>query len=708
MTQEQQDAILAEALEDYHRQRARGERPDEVVFQKRLGDLYPEFAALVAAETLIDEALEPTGEAAHLPIAWGSYTLLREIARGAAGVVYEAIHRKLGRKVALKVLRTGVDTDANARERFQREAQALAQVKHDHIVEIYEFGEVDGRPYYAMSLVDGPTLADLVKQDRLPDPATLCRGLAGVADALVTLHAAGIIHRDVKPSNIMVDSQGRYMLADFGLARSAMSTTMTRSGDALGTPLYMSPEQMLGNRSGIEERTDVYGLGATMYQLLTGAPPFRTDNLHALMRMVLKERPEHPRSIAPDLPPGCSRIALQCLEKDARDRYGSAAELRDDLLRFADGARVSGRPLTMTQRGLRAVRRHPVLALAACVLVALGITWAAQPNDPIQLRVTTTPIADIEIVGDPRRFRSPLEIDLPSDRDYTVFVHSPDPAIISPGRLTVKGEPGLVKESVLLRALNLEGHLYIDRENAKLRAAGYTSAGQERGHRAEFVFENRYPRGPVRSSDLAAWSVAVGTGFAERFPAGARLVFDSGEHRLHDEAFPEPERSALSGAIPQTVLDALKPGMTVTWGLARAAGEPIQDDFSASFEVVERDVGDVLERIEQAVASMPESSRAVARATLRGEVFLHQGLPAAAWESVDAFVTGDRLLRLENGEASIQSAVDTIAVKREAVIALFPGTKARSASEAWREVAEDIGLYSDSAWAAYRDRLERK
>ena len=167
MTEEQKDGVLAECLEDYHRARARGEIPDLAKHREKLSELYPEFVELVAAETAIDAALDSAGET-ELPQNWGEYVLLGEIGRGAAGVVYEAMHRKLGRKVALKVLRTGVDTDATARERFIREAQALAQVRHDHIVEIYEYGERDGRPFYAMSLVDGPSLAQLTKLDQRP------------------------------------------------------------------------------------------------------------------------------------------------------------------------------------------------------------------------------------------------------------------------------------------------------------------------------------------------------------------------------------------------------------------------------------------------------------------------------------------------------------------------------------------------------------
>ena len=176
--------------------------------------------------------------------------------------------------MAVKVLRTGFDTSPEAIERFRREAVACAQVRHDNIVEVYESGDVDGRPFYAMALLRGRSLSRLIRSGPMPTPQETCRRLADVADALHTLHEHGIIHRDIKPSNIMIEESGRMVLADFGLARTLVSAALTKTGEALGTPLYMSPEQLMGRGDEVNRRSDVYGLGATLYEVFAGHPPF--------------------------------------------------------------------------------------------------------------------------------------------------------------------------------------------------------------------------------------------------------------------------------------------------------------------------------------------------------------------------------------------------------------------------------------------------
>ena len=724
MTEDQAETLLADALEDYHRTKGRGERPDEAAYRDRLGELYPEFMELVAAETLIDRALEPASDDAHLPIAWGSYTLLREIARGAAGVVYEAIHRKLGRKVALKVLRTGVDTDRNARERFQREAKALAHVKHDNIVEIYEFGEIDGRPYYAMSLVDGPSLMQLLKDGNAPEPRELARGLAGVADALVTLHAEGIIHRDVKPQNIIVASDGRYMLADFGLARSALAETMTQSGDALGTPLYMSPEQMLGDRDAVEERTDIYGLGATMYQLLAGVPPFKTDNLHALMRMILKERPQSPRAIRPELPEGCSKIALKCLEKETRDRYDSAEELRADLMAFAEGERVTGKPVSRPTRGLRLLRNHPILSAAAVVLVAVGVWALLKPPPPASITLTSQVPAAMMVDGVDADYREPsarLRVPVPRNSKQVIHVKSPDESMWAGGKreIEVGDTPTELKgvlvpltaEAVAITINHVSGQTRVDtgktEEEKKLNRTGPEAV--------DGLFEIVYPRGVMAPDYDGGWMTLVGMTFSDAYPKGAWISFYVGDEKVHEEPFPEPQSNATRGKLPAEVLAKLEPGAEITWGLAGAKGAKPIAAYAQGFLISKKDVSARLAEIdEQVKATVPEGKgidSGSVRAQLRAEEFYRQGFYASVIAELQELIDADLSARfpLDGDDVDIPSHklrtnVYMLRLKELSLRRLFPEAKLRKQSLAWADMAaRDAAIHPTNAW---NDRFE--
>ena len=243
MTEHEHELLLAECVEDYHRRRALRApvRPED--YRERLGDLFPDFQDILEAEERLDQTVN-LAPGAPFPRPFGSYTLVRELGRGSMGVVYEAVHRPLGRKVALKILRTEFDTLSLLLERFRREAQACAQVRHECVIEIYEAGDVDGRPYFTMPILPGRTLAQRIQTGDLPEPVVLCRGLAGVADGLAALHTAGIVHRDVKPGNILVDDDGRMILADLGLARSAASQSITQTGQAPGTPSRSSASRI--------------------------------------------------------------------------------------------------------------------------------------------------------------------------------------------------------------------------------------------------------------------------------------------------------------------------------------------------------------------------------------------------------------------------------------------------------------------------------
>ncbi len=261
----------------------------------------------------------------------GDYTLRRRIGRGGMGVVYEAWEGSMDRRVALKVLPAGIAADERAVGRFIREAQLAGRLNHPNVVAVYGMGVKEQSPYYAMEYVDGETLAQVLARikDAAPDTDTpfgkkdcasyfeqLARAFADVADGLQHAHAKKVIHRDIKPSNLILDRDGRLRILDFGLAHLEGQESLTLSGDFLGTPQYMSPEQARRRKIPVDHRTDVYSLGATMYEVLCGRPPFRgTDHADLLSRIIEADAPG-PRSVNPRVPEDFETIALKCLRKE--------------------------------------------------------------------------------------------------------------------------------------------------------------------------------------------------------------------------------------------------------------------------------------------------------------------------------------------------------------------------------------------------------
>lgn len=262
----------------------------------------------------------------------GPYKIEAEVRRGAAEIVYAAVLRTTGQPVHLAVLRSQFDVSDESLERFRADAAALSAVSHAALAPILDFGVMDGRPYLALAPVEGASLGELTRGKPHPDYRALCLGLADVADGYHTLHEAGILLGSASPMWITVTHDERFVVHDFALACPIYRASWPRGegGQALGKPLHMAPEQMLGTRRW-DRRADVYGLGATLYQALTGQPPFPSDNLHALMRAVLSQRPKPPHKVVRGVPRKLSRLALRCLEKKARNRPATAADLAATL-----------------------------------------------------------------------------------------------------------------------------------------------------------------------------------------------------------------------------------------------------------------------------------------------------------------------------------------------------------------------------------------
>ncbi|HJT33747.1 MAG TPA: protein kinase [Pirellulales bacterium] len=306
---------------------------------------------------------------------FGDYELLAEIARGGMGVVFKAQQRRLNRTVAVKMILAGELADQNDVQRFLSEAEAAAGLDHPGIVPVYESGEINGQHYFSMGFVDGQSLAAVLSGGPLP-PRHASELVAQVAEAVDYAHQRGVIHRDLKPGNILLDREGHPRVTDFGLAkRVAGDSGLTRTGQALGTPSYMPPEQASGKLEAIGRAADVYALGAVLYAALTGRPPFQAATPLDTILQVLEQEPVAPRQLNAGVPRDLETVTLKCLEKEPHKRYATARDLADELGRFSRGEPIHARPVGRSERAWRWCCRKPVMAAliaAVCITLVAG------------------------------------------------------------------------------------------------------------------------------------------------------------------------------------------------------------------------------------------------------------------------------------------------------------------------------------------------
>lgn len=321
--------------------------------------------------TIVLPAAGLLGTAGDLPRLFGDFELERELGRGGMGIVYQARQRTLDRVVAVKMILRGELASTADLARFRSEAESAARLDHPGIVPVYEVGEYDGQPYFAMKYVEGITLASRLAEGPIP-PREAAALLAPICDAIQFAHERGILHRDLKPSNILIDSDGRPHVTDFGLAKRVEGDNqLTRSGAILGTPCYMAPEQAAGNRGQLSPASDVYSLGTILYQMLTGRPPFQAATPVDTVLLVLEQDPLPPRLLNPRADRDLEMIALKCLQKPPALRYASAKALGDDLRAYLTDEPISARSGIFSQVIARWFRETH----HATVLEHWGLLW---------------------------------------------------------------------------------------------------------------------------------------------------------------------------------------------------------------------------------------------------------------------------------------------------------------------------------------------
>src|SRR5438477_7549421 len=369
-------------------------------------------ADLFAEEVQTSNAQRPTSNAqfkgqgrapkfARMITDFGDYELLEEIGRGGQGTVYRAHQKSLNRTVALKVIVPGPWTIATHLKRFRREAEAAANLDHPGILPIYEIGERDGCCYFSTKFVEGGQLDQIV--GRAPQSIRQSAELiANVARTVHYAHEHGILHRDIKPGNILLDANGEPHLTDFGLARLLESeSTITHTLEVLGTPSYMAPEQAAGNNAGLSSATDVYGLGAVFYQLLTGHPPFAGGTTFETVRLVLDTEPRQPRLWNPKVDRDLSTICLKCLEKDPQRRYSSALALAEDLEHWLKHEPIRAKPSGFFTHGRKWMWRNRTTAVLAASLIALAsaigvMIWKSEfVRRPITTGIAVLPLENL-------------------------------------------------------------------------------------------------------------------------------------------------------------------------------------------------------------------------------------------------------------------------------------------------------------------------
>jgi tetratricopeptide (TPR) repeat protein len=510
-------------------------------------DLVGDDLARLTAQRLTPpppEAIAVEGDATRQ---LAEFLLVERIGQGGAAEVLKAWDRSLGRWVAIKRPLTAFDTSA-ARERFQREALAVARLSHPHIVPVFRVGEADGRPYLVMPYIEGTTLAHR-------PPASIRAALEVMRTAALAVqhaHQQGVVHRDLKPGNIILDKDGRVFILDFGLGYLLAQETprITQPGDVMGTPAYMSPEQARGDAAARAPGTDVYGLGATLYFLLTGRAPFEGESFAELVGKVIRDEPVAPRRLRPDLPRDVQTVLLKAMDKDPRRRYASAGDLAEDLRRVLETEAINARSISLPARVVRRVRRHAVASLAAAatlaVVVVVAVAWRRLHNERS---------AAADAIRETARMSLQTALRLRRAGDYAGMLQTL-PQLTSAYERAVARVPRMAEADYLMgrmyRALMQDQRALGFQERALGKDPGYVPALYERALLRSKLYGKDFTRGYKLADRLKAAAVSS----------------------TSVRASAPPERSDIEGQNPQLAparelvmadlgrLQALRPGST--------------------------------------------------------------------------------------------------------------------------------------------------
>jgi len=493
----------------------------------------------------------------------GPYEVITEISRGGMGIVYRARDTSLKKTVAIKVLIRGGSASEEERKRFRREAEAAAKLQHSNIVPIHSVGVCEGLHYFVMDFIEGEQLDALIARGSI-SPRQALDYSEQLADALAYAHAAGVIHRDIKPANVIIDRYGRPQLMDFGLAKEVDAgdrTQLTQVGTTMGTPTYMPPEQAEGDLEGIDTQSDVYSLGAVLYEMITGQAPFEGPTTMAILMKVLEEEPRRPRRINPRIHPDIETICLKAMAKEKRERYRSAGELREDVRRFKAGEAITAAQPGAGRLFRRWVRRHRELVATLLVAVlALGGWGGYRAWQDRQERLRREELKSQQIAGmfhdadgclaDPAPAEEQLE--RAAELYRQVLGMNPGEGSERNAQAGLRRIEGIRRERRIRFFLD-RGHKYIRGQNYEAAADMFTVVLKE------YDPQNREAEKGLR--------VARGTGTlrVSSHPPGAQVFLASGD------AFPEPPLSAppekLGRLLEQTT--PFKDPVDVPMGLHR-------------------------------------------------------------------------------------------------------------------------------------------